>query len=315
MEAAYVTRLQALADNTRNRLLLVLERQELTVSEVCDVLQLPQSTVSRHLRILADDGWVASRADGASRYYRMSGHLEPAARKLWQLVKEQMNGGATTARDAQRLRGVLAERRARSDDFFASAAGQWDHLRADLFGSRTELLPLLGLLDPAWTVGDLGCGTGQLTEALAPFVGRVIAVDGSAAMLRAARARVGELSNVEIRRGDLESLPIEDAGVDLACMVLVFPYLAEPARALAEAARILRPGGRVLITDLRPHEQAEYRQALGHQWLGVSEDQLGTWMAAAGLTMVRYRPVPLDADARGPTLFTAIGIPVRPAHS
>lgn len=315
MEAAYVTRLQALADNTRNRLLLVLERQELTVSELCDVLQLPQSTVSRHLRILADDGWVSSRADGASRFYRISGDLEPAARKLWQVVKEQMNGGPTTARDVQRLRGVLTERRARSEEFFATAAGQWDRLRGELFGSRTELLPLLGLLDPSWVVGDLGCGTGQLTEAVAPFVERVIAVDGSAAMLRAARARVGETPNVDIRRGDLETLPIEDACVDLGCMVLVFPYLAEPDRAIAEAARILRPGGRLLITDLMPHDRAEYRHTLGHQWQGVSEAQLGTWMAAAGLALSRYRPVPLDAGAKGPMLFTGIGTRMARAQS
>lgn len=311
MEAAYVTRLQALADNTRNRLLLVLERQELTVSEICDVLQLPQSTASRHLKILADDGWVVSRADGASRFYRMPADLEPAARKLWQVVREQMNGGSTTVRDSERLRGVLAERRARSEQFFASSAGQWDRLRSELFGSRTELLPLLGLLDASWTVGDLGCGTGQLTQALAPFVARVIAVDGSAAMLRTARARLGDVPNVDIRRGDLEALPIEDAALDLGCMVLVFPYLAEPLRAIAEAARALRPGGRLLTTDLMPHDRAEYRQTLGHQWLGVGEDRLAAWMAEAGLTLRRYRPVPLDSGAKGPMLFTAVGVKER----
>ena len=309
MGATIVTRLQALADSTRNRLLLVLERHELTVSELCEALQLPQSTVSRHLKVLADDGWVVSRADGASRLYRMPvPDLEPAARKLWQLVREQVESTPAAVRDAERLRGVLAERRARSEEFFATAAGQWDRLRNELFGGRTELLPLLGLLDPEAVVADLGCGTGHLTQAVAPFVRQVIAVDGSAAMLRAARARLGELPNVEIRRGDLETLPIADGIADLACMVMVLPYLAEPALALGEAARALRPGGRLLLTDLMPHERAEYRQTLGHLWQGVGEGQLAEWLAQAGLSLRCYRPVPLDAGARGPMVFTAVGI-------
>jgi ArsR family transcriptional regulator len=303
-----ITRLQTLADTTRGRLLLVLERQELTVSELCDVLQLPQSTVSRHLKVLADDGWVSSRADGASRFYRMSvADLDPAARRLWQVVRDQVSDTAAALRDAERLRGVLTERRARSEDFFASAAGQWDRLRTELFGGRTELLALLGLLDPRWTVADLGCGTGQLTRALAPFVARVIAVDDSAAMLRTARARIGDLANVEIRRGELEALPIESDTLDVAFLVLVLPYLAEPGRAIGEAARALRAGGRLLITDLMPHDRSEYRRTLGHQWQGVSEAQLAGWMGEAGLVPGRYRAVPLDPEARGPMLFTAVG--------
>ena len=309
MGATIVTRLQALADTTRNRLLLVLERHELTVSELCEALQLPQSTVSRHLKVLADDGWVRSRADGASRLYQMPvSDLEPAARKLWQLVREQVESSPAAVRDAERLRGVLAERRARSEEFFATAAGQWDRLRSELFGGRTELLPLLGLLDPEAVVADLGCGTGHLTQALAPFVRQVIAVDGSAAMLRAARARLGELPNVEIRRGDLETLPIADGIADVACMVMVLPYRAEPALALREAARALRTGGRLLLTDLMPHERAEYRQTLGHLWQGVGEGQLAEWLGQAGLALRSYRPVPLDADARGPMVFTAVGL-------
>lgn len=309
MGVTIVDRLQALADATRNRLLLVLERHELTVSELCDALQLPQSTVSRHLKVLADDGWVVSRADGTSRLYRMPlAELEPCARRLWQVVRDPAEATPAAARDADRLRTVLAERRGQSEEFFAATAAQWDRIRSGLFGARTELLPLLGLLDPAWTVADLGCGTGCLTQALASFAGRVIAVDGSAAMLRAARVRLSDLSNVEIRRGDLEALPIEDGSVDLACMALVLPYLAEPGRAFAEAARVLRPGSRLLLTDLLPHERAEYRQTLGHLWQGVSQAHVAEWCAGAGFELQCYRPVPLDPGAKGPMLFTAVGI-------
>ncbi|MEO8139916.1 MAG: metalloregulator ArsR/SmtB family transcription factor [Gemmatimonadota bacterium] len=308
LSTTIVARLQALADTTRNRLLLLLERHELTVTELCEALQLPQSTTSRHLKVLADDGWVVSRADGASRLYRMPGSdLEPGAKRLWQVVRDQVADTPVAARDSERLRDVLAGRRARSEEFFASAAGQWDRLRAELFGGRTELLPLLGLLGADWTIGDLGCGTGHLAQALAPFVGRVIAVDASAAMLRSARARIGDVANIEIRRGDLEDLPITDGALDAAFLVLVLSYVAEPGRAIAEAARALKPGGRLMITDLMPHDRAEYRQTMGHQWQGFGAAEVLGWMQESGLTGCRYGSVAPEPSAKGPMVFTATG--------
>lgn len=304
-----VSLLQSLADATRNRLLLLLERQELTVSELCAALHLPQSTASRHLKVLADDGWVVSRADGASRWYRMTvPDLDPGARRLWLVVREQVVGSPAAQRDAERLRGVLAQRRAESDAFFASSAGQWDRLRAELFGARTELLPLVGLLEPEWAVADLGCGTGHLTQLIAPFVRQVVAVDASAAMLRSAKARVADLTNVDIRKGDLESLPIDDGAVDLACLMLVLPYVTEPTAVIREAARALAPGGRLLVSDLMPHERAEYRQTMGHQRLGITEEEMLGWMRDAGLAGSRYLPLPLATEAKGPRMFTAVGM-------
>ena len=258
-------RLTALADPIRARLLLVLERHELTVSELRAALQLPQSTVSRHLRALGDAGWVASREDGTSNRYRMSTReLDAPARKLWQSVREEVGGMATAARDAERVRSVMAARHSTSQQFFASSAAQWDKLRAELFGSRTELLALLGLLDPRWIVGDLGCGTGQLSEAMAPFVKRVIAVDESPAMLRASRARLSAHANVDVREGTLETLPIEGGELDAAILSLVLHYVADPALALAGIYRALKKEARVLIVDMMPHDRAEYRQTMGH---------------------------------------------------
>ena len=276
---------------------------------MCQALQLPQSTVSRHLKVLAGDGWVISRADGTSRLYRSTaGSLEPAAQRLWQVVHEQVAEAPAAARDAGRLRDILAGRRARSEEFFASAAGQWDRMRAELFGGRSELLPLLGLLGPQWTVGDLGCGTGHLARAMAPFAARVVAVDSSAAMLRAARARLADVPNVEIRRGELERLPIKSGTLDLALLVLVLPYVAEPAPVLAEAVRALRPGGHLLITDLMPHDRAEYRQIMGHLRQGVSKKELLRWFQEAGLREGRYHPLPPESGAKGPMLFTGSAV-------
>ena len=137
----------------------------------------------------------------------------------------------------------------------------------------------------------LGFGTGHLSLSLAPFVKRVIAVDGSAAMLRTARVRVGDLPNVELRRGELESLPLEAECLDLACLVAVLSSVASPAQVILEAARVLRPGARLLVTDMMPHDRAEFRQTMGHQRLGVSEEELLGWMAAARLEKDRNRLV------------------------
>jgi ubiquinone/menaquinone biosynthesis C-methylase UbiE len=299
-------RLSALADSTRTRLLMVLERHELTVGELCSALQLPQSTVSRHLRILSDEGWLTSRAEGTSRRYRMAPALgDPSAKRLWQLVRAQLSGTTQAGQDSRRLAGVLESRRARAMAFFDSAADGWDRMRGDVFGSRADLIALLSLLDRSWVVGDLGCGTGQLAATLAPVVGRVVAVDDSGPMLAAARKRLGGYDNVDIRPGRVESLPIADGELDVALLFLVTQYLAEPGTALCEVSRALRPGGRLLLVDLMPHDREDYSQQLGHLWQGFSAEQMESWTTEAGLVDLRYRPIPPDPQAKGPELFVA----------
>jgi ArsR family transcriptional regulator len=301
--------LTALADSTRSRMLLLLDRQELTVSELCSVLQLPQSTVSRHLKTLADARWVVSRRDGTSRYYTLS--LEDRGvptRRLWSLLREQVSETAGADQDARRLKSVLLRRRSKSEEFFASAAGQWDKLREDLFGAGSHLQALPALLDERWVVGDLGCGTGQVASALAPFVSRVIAVDRSGEMLQAARRRLRDAPSVEVRRGELESLPIGDGELDAATLLFVLHHLPDPAAALAEALRVLKPGGRVVIADMLPHDREEYRQQMGHVWLGFSDDQMRRLLAGAGFARVRFVPLATHPEAKGPALFAASAI-------
>jgi ArsR family transcriptional regulator len=305
---AILEHMSALSDPIRCRMLLLLEKHELTVSELCAVLQMPQSTVSRHLKTLADDDWVASRRDGTSRFYSMAvDELDPGAKRLWPLIRDQVATAAAPGQDDRRLRGVLARRRAKSQEFFASAAGGWDRLRSDLFGDTFYLWAVLGLIDSDLVVGDLGCGTGQLSETVAPYVKRVVAVDSSADMLDAARQRVAGARNVDIRRGELESLPIEAGELDAAMLSLVLHYSPSPARALAEVARVVRPGGRVLVVDMLPHDRQEYQQQMGHVWLGFSDKQITRLLSTAGFDTVRVRPLPADPDARGPALFAAVG--------
>ena len=301
--------LSALGDETRTRLLFLLERSEFTVSELCATLQAPQPTVSRHLRTLSDDGWVVSRAEGRNRHYRMEPELGDPHRHLWQVVRGELGTHPVYATDAERARQVLADRRRRSADFFAATADRWDHLRRDLFGARAEFLPLLGFLDPAWVVGDLGTGTGGLAATLAPFVGRVVGVDRSDAMLRAAARHLEGVPNVELRAGELEELPVADGELDVAVLSLVLHYVVDPRDALQEARRALRPGGRILVVEMRAHERGPaYAEEMGHVWPGFPEATMAGWLSDAGFTAVHARPLPPDPEASGPLLFIAGGV-------
>ena len=298
--------MDALADQTRSRLLLLLEERELTVSELQAVLQQPQSTVSRHLKILHSAGWVASRVEGTSRWYSMvEKGLNPSAGALWRAIRDEIAARPAAMQDRQRATSVVAQRRTNSKAFFSSAAGRWDTLRQDMFGDRTQITALLALLDPNWVVGDLGCGTGQIAASVAPFVHRVVAVDDSGAMMEAAQARLADLPNVELRPGELENLPIADGELDAALIFLVLHHIVEPERVITRARRALRPGGHMLIVDMMPHDRDRYRKDMGHVWQGFSEEHITAWFAGAGLLTSRYLPLPADAGASGPTLFAA----------
>lgn len=303
--AVVFDRLGTLADATRSRILLLLEGTELTVGELCLVMQLPQSTVSRHLKILSDEGWVAARDSGASRFYTLvPSRLDHFAKRLWQVVREQVSSGTAAQQDARRRESVLSVRRVKMQTFFSGVAGSWDQMRADLIGARTDLLALLDLLDSSWVVGDLGCGTGNLSEALAPVVRRVVAVDESGAMLTAAKRRLSAFENVDVRSGAVEALPIEDGELDVALLFMVTHFVLEPAKVLAEIRRVLKPGGRLVILDLTSHEREEYSLQMGHVWQGFSEEQVRSWVTDAGLEVVRFRDLPADPQAKGPALFS-----------
>jgi ArsR family transcriptional regulator len=306
MNPAVVDQLSVLSDAIRVRMLAILESRELTVSELCDVVQLPQSTVSRHLKTLLDGEWVSSRRDGTRRLYTLPlTEVDDSAKRLWAVVRDQVTASAAASEDERRLKQVLERRKTQSEAFFSSAAGQWDRLREELFGPTSHLRALAGLLDAEEVVGDLGCGTGQVSQWLAPFSNRIIAVDASKEMLKAARERLSGQRHVEIRQGSLEKLPIHNEELDVALLLLVLHHVPEPKRALAEAARTLKPGGRLLILDMLPHEREEYRQTMGHVWLGISQKQMKEWLRDASFTSIRWQPLPPDTKIKGPSLFVA----------
>jgi ArsR family transcriptional regulator len=314
--SSVLDRLSALADPIRSRIMLLLDRHELTVTELCAVLQLPQSTVSRHLKVLADEAWIVSRGEGTSRYYKLvSAQLDAEAKQLWQVVRAQVASAVSSAQDARRAESVLMKRRIKMQMFFSTSAGVWDEMRTAMIGQRADLLALLDLLDEHWVIGDLGCGTGQLSAALAPCVGKVIAVDESGPMLAAATERLRSFENVELRTGTIEALPIEDAALDAAVLFLVAHFITDPGVVMHEIRRVLKPGGRLLIVDLMSHDRAEYVVQLGHVWQGFDGEQIKAWLANAEFTSCRYRALPADPAAKGPTLFVASGRKREPTPS
>lgn len=305
---ALVGSLQSLADRTRLRLLRLLERHELGVVELCDILQLPQSTVSRHLKVLADQKWVTSRRSGTTHLYRtILDELEPAARKLWILAREQTADWATVRQDELRLVRRLSERQTDSQAFFAGAAGQWDKLRRELYGDSFTFTAGLSLLPSDWAIADLGCGTGEMSQRLAGHVHRVIAIDSSSAMLRSARKRLGELSNVDLIRAELSSLPLEDASCDAAMLLLVLTYIADIDPVLREAHRIVKPGGKLVIVDLLPHDRDDFRQEMGQQHPGFDTDDIRQRIEAVGFSKIDVQSLPPEPNAKGPALFLGTG--------
>ncbi len=299
--------LRLLGDVTRLRLLRVLSREALNVSELTAVLGVAQSGVSRHLGLLREAGLVTEERAGAYAWYRRAeagsanGHAD-----LWAWLKREFDRATPETRaDDARLAEV---RRVRKESF--ARHGQPGDDRRQLVPGRSwaAWARALGLLLPELDVADLGCGEGYLTLESARWARRVIAVDRSREVLDRGRALASrrKLDNITWKLGTLERLPIRDRSVDLALLSQALHHAAEPNRALAEAHRILRPGGRVLLLDLRQHEEAWVRSKLGDRWLGFTDARLKTLLREAGFDHVK---VQVGATRSGDpfTVLTAVG--------
>jgi len=298
--------LTALGDPARLRMVRLLAREELSVGELARALQLPQSTVSRHLKLLHDRDWLSKRSAGTASLYRLIPEALPdGARALWSVAATQLGGGSSFESDDARLHRVLDERARHGKTYFGRVASEWDDIRAELFGREFTTEALLGLLVRGWTVADLGCGTGNVAALLAPHVKRVIAIDREPAMLDAARRRLADHDNVEFRDGDLLSPPLTPGEVDVALLFLVLPYLDDPRDVVAAIAPCLAPAGVLLIVDMVAHTREAYRTTMGHLHLGFDEATVRSWCVPEGLGDVDYRRLRPAVESSGPGLFAA----------
>ena len=259
--------LRALGDAARLRILHLLCSEELSVGELVRIVGLPQSSVSRHLKALRDQGLVADRPDGAATFYRASleAELGNGDTRLRDAVAALLREMPLAPTDKERLTRELALREAEGDDYFDRMGYRWDALRENCFGATFHLEAMVRLLPSQWTVADLGTGTGYLLPLLGSHFRSVVAVDQSRQMLDLAQRRVKEtgLANVDLRCGHLEQLPLADGEADLALAFLILHHVADVDEALRQIARVLRPGGRAVVVEIHAHDNERFRARMG----------------------------------------------------
>lgn len=286
---AWSARLKVLADATRVRLLALLEREELTVAELSSITRLAQPRVSTHLARLKEAGLVRDRRAGVSAYYRFDeAGLDEAQRALWRTLREGSDD-PLLRQDAERIPDVLAAR-ASDANWADSVAGDMERHYSP--GRTWEALArsALPLLTPG-RVLDIASGDGVLAELLAPHSQEYVCVDASSRVVVAASERLRRFGHVQVREGDMHALPFEDGHFDLVVLMHALTYAERPAVAVAEAARVLRPGGRLLLSSLARHEHRAAVEAYGHVNLGFTDKELRRFMEKAGLEIATTETV------------------------
>lgn len=303
---------KTLADPTRVRILRLLEQEELLVGELMVILGMAQSRVSRHLAILREMGLLTDRRKGTYVAYQSSLPEAGPWREAWNLARSGLAGDPSAERDDALLRRTLAARSARSGrDFFEEVGPDWDALRRVFGDDLLRARAIMALVRPPLRVADIGTGTGVLALELARQGLDVVGIDRSEAMLEAARQKwaleAGDArGRVEFKAGDAHALPLADASVDAAFAHMVLHSLEDPERAVREMARILRPGGRVVIVDFLDHDHAWMEQELGLLWLGFAPERVTSWLEGAGLVDVRLQREAPDAKRDLPASFVAV---------
>jgi len=289
---ALLDALEAAGEVTRLRLLGLLCEAELTVSELVAILGQSQPRVSRHLKLLVDAGLAERQREGAWAFFRLADHGGALARDL---IARVALDDPTLQSDRARLEVAREARRKQAAAYFAERAADWDRIRAMHAPEERVEAAILAMVGdaPVQAMLDLGAGTGRMLELIAPHAVRAVGVDLSPAMLSLARARIAQsgLRNVQLRQGDIYAPPVERDAYDLVVVHQVLHFLDDPARALREAARTLRPGGRLLVVDFAAHTEEYLREDFAHRRLGFSGEEIAGFLAEAGLVDLRTRLV------------------------
>jgi len=280
--------LKAAAESSRLRILALISRGDLTVSDLTEILNQSQPRVSRHLKLLMEAGLVERYQEGSWAFFRISDD-EDVREFVHGIVTRVHERDLQVARDLERLHAVKQRRQEKASAYFSRNAASWDELRklhAPDQAVETALLAAVGR-QPFQAMLDLGTGTGRLLELFAPLYRRGVGIDLSREMLSVARANLDRagVSHAQVRQGDIFAPPVERDSFDLITMHQVLHYLDEPAAAIREAARLLRPAGRLVIVDFAPHALEYLREDHAHMRLGFSDQQIGEWFAEAGLDL------------------------------
>jgi len=296
------TMLKAAGEETRLRLLALLAEAELTVTELTEILRQSQPRISRHLRLLAESGLVVRFREGSWAFFRLPEHGDKAelARTLAALLDPD---DRVMARDRERLAAVRAARATAAQAYFREHAAEWDRIRRlHAADAAVEAEIQQALADrPFRSLLDLGTGTGRMLELLGPGLERGLGIDLSLDMLALARARLDRagLRHCSVRHGDIYDLALPRDSFDVVIVHQVLHYLDDGARALREAARVLRPQGRLLVVDFAPHELEFLRDEHAHRRLGFAEETVSQWLEQAGLDVISHRSVPPEAGSDG----------------
>jgi len=305
-----LTGLRAAGEPTRLRLLAILAKSELTVTELTQILRQSQPRVSRHLKLLCEAGLLDRFREGSWVFYRrsQSGAGDKLANSLMALIPKD---DPVIARDLERLDAVRAARAERAAEFFRVNVDEWNRIRSlHVPEAKVEqaMMELGAASDEIESFVDLGTGTGRMIELIGPKARNSLGIDLSPEMLAFARARLDQIGieHCSLRQGDLYDLPVPDETADLVTVHQVLHYTDDPAAAVLEAGRILKPGGRLLIADFAPHELDFLREEQAHRRLGFSEEEVRSWLAAAGLEMSELRRLPPPEGDEGATLTVMI---------
>jgi len=270
---------KALADETRARLVNVLLEFELNVGEIVQVMEMGQSRISRHLKILSESGLVDVRREGLWAFYRAS--EEGPGRAFLDGVRELLSVEPELKRDRNRAEKVISERTAATRQFFDAIAAEWDRMTAEVLGDLDLGREIQARLPECDCAADIGCGTGDMLEILSRSSRSVIGVDNSPKMLELAEERFSGNGRMSLRIGEMTHLPLRDWEADCTVMSLVLHHLAMPLDAIREAGRVLKIGGRLIIAEFDQHENELMRSEYGDRRLGIPRESMGTWLEEA----------------------------------
>jgi len=313
-----VNQMKAAGDETRIRLLALLQRGERTVKELTEILGQSQPRISRHLKVLAEAGLVARSPEGSWVYYRLSDEEADRAVAL-AIVKGLDADDARLKRDGERLRSLRHQNRKAAEDYFAEHAERWDAIRSLHVPERQVEMAMLEQAGagPFRAMLDIGTGTGRMLELFSERCDRVLGIDLSPAMLSVARANLDRaaIENARVRLGDVLNLPVIRDSFDLVVIHQVLHFLEEPERAITEAAAALAAGGRLLIVDFAPHELEALRESQAHRRLGFSHAQMKKWIGAAGLRLEAVEDLVPEAESGGLTVTIWTALDRRAVHA